>query len=79
MVTVPTAEFQRDFPAWQLRARREPIAATRDGQPSTVVISVEEYRRLKRRNRQALRVEMLDDATLAALAATEASEDAEAP
>jgi PHD/YefM family antitoxin component YafN of YafNO toxin-antitoxin module len=76
MVTVSTAEVQRDFPAWQFRARREPIAVTSDGQSSTVLISVEEYRRLKRRDRQALRVEMLDDATLAALAATEASEDA---
>jgi hypothetical protein len=41
-----------------------------------VLISVEEYRRLKRRDRLALRVGMLDDATLAALAATEPPEEA---
>jgi PHD/YefM family antitoxin component YafN of YafNO toxin-antitoxin module len=76
MVTVSTSEAQRDFPAWQLRAQREPIAVMSDGQPSTVLISVEEYRRLKRRDRQALRIEMLDDATLAALAATEPPREA---
>jgi PHD/YefM family antitoxin component YafN of YafNO toxin-antitoxin module len=76
MVTVSTVEVQRDFPAWQLRARREPVAVTNNGQPSTVLISMEEYRRLKRRDRQALRIEMLDDAALAALATTEAPEEA---
>jgi prevent-host-death family protein len=76
MVTVSTAEAQRDFPVWQLRARREAVAVTTNGQPGTVLISVEEYRRLKRRDRQALRVEMLDDAELAALAMTKAPEEA---
>jgi PHD/YefM family antitoxin component YafN of YafNO toxin-antitoxin module len=69
-------EVQRDFPVWQLRARREPVGVISDGQPSTVMISVEEYRRLKRRDRQALRVELLDDTVLEALATTEAPEEA---
>jgi hypothetical protein len=47
-----------------------------DGQPSTVLISVEKYRRLKRRDHQALRIEMLDDATLAALATTKPPNEA---
>nr|WP_294547373.1 type II toxin-antitoxin system prevent-host-death family antitoxin [uncultured Rhodopila sp.] len=71
-----TAEAQRDFSALQQRARTEPVTVTDNGLPVAVLMSFEEYRRLKRRDRQAIRVEMLDDATLEALAATEPPEEA---
>jgi PHD/YefM family antitoxin component YafN of YafNO toxin-antitoxin module len=75
-VTVSTFEAQRDFLAWQQRARIELVTVTDNGQTVSVLMSVEVYRRLKRRDRQAIRVEMLDDATHEALAATKPPEEA---
>jgi prevent-host-death family protein len=84
MLTVTAAEVQRDFATWQKRALTQPVGVTKGGRPLTVIVSAEEYERLKRRDQQALRVEELDDSTLAALASTEppdeaASYDHEAP
>jgi PHD/YefM family antitoxin component YafN of YafNO toxin-antitoxin module len=45
------------------------IFITRNGRPRTVLVSIEAYRRLKRRDREALRVEELSEGDLAAIAA----------
>ena len=78
MLIAMIAEVQSDFAAWQARAQTQPVAVTEAGEACTVILSAEEYRRLKRRDRQALRVEELDDDVLAALAASEPPEEAAA-
>jgi PHD/YefM family antitoxin component YafN of YafNO toxin-antitoxin module len=76
MLTATAAEVQRDFATWQERALIQPVEVTKGGQPLTVIVSAEEYQRLKRRDQQALRVEELDDRTLAALALAEPPDEA---
>ena len=49
-----------------------------NGRERTVIISVEEYRRLKRRNRQVLRLEDFTDADVAALEETRAPDSSKA-
>jgi prevent-host-death family protein len=66
---VPAAEFQRNIGVYQDKALVEPVFVTRNGRPRTVLVSVEEYQRLKRRDREALRVEELSERDLAAIAA----------
>jgi prevent-host-death family protein len=67
MATVPAAEFQRNIGTYQDRALTEPVFVTRNGREKTVLLSVEEYRRLKRRDREALAVEQLSDDDLTAI------------
>ena len=70
MLKVSAAEFQRNIGRYQDLALRQPVAVTRNGRDSTVLISTGEYERLKRRDREVLG---LDDFTEADLAALEAS------
>ncbi len=56
----------------------QPVAVTRNGRERTVMISVEEYRRLKRRDRQVLALEDFTDADIAALEQTRAPESSKA-
>jgi prevent-host-death family protein len=70
-MNVPAAEFQRNIGLYQDKALTEPVFVTRNGRERTVLISVEEYARLKQRDRQALRVEQLSEADIAAIAGTE--------
>jgi prevent-host-death family protein len=71
MITVSSAEFQRHFGRYQDEALTQPIAITRNGRERIVMLSVDEYRRLKRRAREALPVGALPDAELDAIAGTE--------
>jgi prevent-host-death family protein len=71
MITVSSAEFQRNFGMYQDKALAEPVAITRNGRERLVVLSVDEYRRLKRREREVLPVEALSDADLGSIARTE--------
>jgi prevent-host-death family protein len=50
-LTVSAAEFQRNIGRYQDLALRQPVAVTRNGRESCVLLSTEEYRRLKRRDR----------------------------
>ena len=56
----------------------QPVAVTRNGRERTVMISVEEYHRLKRRDRQVLGLEDFTDADIAALEQTRAPAAAKA-
>ena len=47
---VSAAEFQRNIGRYQDLALRQPVAVTRNGRDSTVLISTDEYERLKRRD-----------------------------
>ncbi len=70
-ISVPAAEVQRHFALWQDKALTQPVAVTSRGRPRVVMISVEEFQRLRRRDRQALRVEDLPEDLVEAIAATE--------
>ena len=53
MVRMTEAELQQGFRALAERARREPVTITTpDGRDEFVVLSAEEYARLKRRDRR---------------------------
>jgi PHD/YefM family antitoxin component YafN of YafNO toxin-antitoxin module len=54
------------------------VAVTRNGRERTVMISTEEYQRLKRRDREVLGLEDFTDADLAAIAEAEAPPEAAA-
>ncbi|MGA1373076.1 MAG: type II toxin-antitoxin system Phd/YefM family antitoxin [Pseudomonadales bacterium] len=71
MITISSAEFQRNFGVYQDKALSEPVAITRNGRERLVVVSADEYRRLKRRAREVLPVEALSDAELDAIGRTE--------
>ena len=58
METVSAGEFQRKIGHYQDRALVEPVTITNNGRERLVMLSVEEYRRLKRRDRKVM---MLDD------------------
>jgi len=53
---VSAADFQRNIGRYQDIALRQPVAVTRNGRESCVLISVEEFNRLKRRDREVLRI-----------------------
>lgn len=71
MLTATAAEIQRNFGHWQDKALQQPVRVTRNGRPKVVILSVEEYQRLRRRDRQALRIEELSRDELAAIATAE--------
>ena len=71
MIRVTAAEFQKNIGRYQDVALTEPVTVTRNGRDRTVVLSVEEYQRLKRRDREVLG---LDDFTQGDLDAIRAAE-----
>jgi prevent-host-death family protein len=62
MLKVSAADFQRNIGRYQDLALREPVAVTRNGRESCVLISTEEYYRLKRRDREVLGIEDFSEA-----------------
>ncbi|WP_424138266.1 type II toxin-antitoxin system prevent-host-death family antitoxin, partial [Roseomonas chloroacetimidivorans] len=46
-LAVPAAEVQRRFALYQDKALTQPVAVTSRGRPRVVMISVEEYERLR--------------------------------
>lgn len=75
---VPAGEFQRRVGEFADIALTRPVTITRNGRDRTVLISAEEYTRLRRRDRLALRIEDFSDADLDAIAAAEAPDEAAA-
>jgi len=71
MITVSAADFQRHFGRYQDEALVQPVAITRNGRQRLVVISTEEYHRLKRRSRDVLRAGDLTDAEMDQIAQTD--------
>jgi prevent-host-death family protein len=68
MITVSATEFQQHVGRYQDEALRQPVAITRNGRERLVMLSAEEYRRLKRRDREVIRVEDLGDEEVAKIA-----------
>ena len=75
---VTSTEFQKEVGRYADIALTRPVTVTRNGRDRTVLISAEEYQRLKRRDRQVLGLADFDDADLAAIASSEAPEAAAA-
>lgn len=69
-IRVSAAEFQENVVRYQSIALRRPVTVTEDGRERTVLISVEEYVRLKRRDRDVLGLDDFTDADIAALEAS---------
>ncbi len=78
MLKVPAGEFQRHIGQYQDIALTQPVAVTRNGRERTVMISVEEYHRLKRRDRQVMGLEDFSEADIAALEMARAAESSKA-
>ena len=66
--TVTATELQRNFGKYEALARRGPVEVTNDGERSVVVLSVEDYDRLRALDdRRAYAIEDLPDRFVAAL------------
>ena len=78
MRRVTSTEFQKKVGLYQDLALGEPLTVTRNGRDKLVVLSVEEYHRLKGRDREVLRVEALSTEDLKAIAAAKPPAEAAA-
>lgn len=67
IVSVTSADFQRNIGRYQDEALKKPVAITKNGRPRTVLISAEEYERLKRRDRQVMMAGEVSERQVAAL------------
>lgn len=76
MVRVTSAEFQKNIGRYQDLALTQPVTVTRNGRDRTVVLSADEYARLKRRDRQVLSLAEFSDADIEAIACAEAPAEA---
>lgn len=68
---VTTAEFIKNYGSLADRALMEPVTITKNGRDRLVVVSVEEYDRLSRRDRRVLQPEMLTEEQAALIAKAE--------
>jgi prevent-host-death family protein len=68
---VTTAEFIKHYGRLADRALSEPLTITKNGHDRLVVLSAEEYERLKRRDRQVIRAGELTDEEVALIAKVE--------
>ena len=78
MANVTSADFQRGFGRYREVAQREPVVITSHGRDSLVLLSAEEYRRLKRLDREPLYPWELDEADVTALREAHAPDEAAA-
>lgn len=68
MSTVSSSQFQRDVSRYQDAALSEPLFITNRGRERLVLMSAEEYRRLRRRAREVLTAGELSEAELEQIA-----------
>ncbi len=68
---ISSAEFQKKFGSLADKALTEPVIVTRNGRDRLVLMSVEEYDRLKRRDRRVVRLEDFTDEEMALIAQAE--------
>ena len=67
MCVVSAGDCHRNFGHYQDRALVEPVVITRKGREQVVMISSDEYRRLKRRDRKVMTLDDFTDEDIAAL------------
>jgi prevent-host-death family protein len=71
MPRVSSTEFQRNPGLYQDIAQREPVTVTSHGRERTVLLSADEYHRLKLRDREVLLVEELSEEEIEAIRTAE--------
>jgi hypothetical protein len=71
MIRVSSTEFGKEVGRYQDMALAEPVVVTRDGRDRTVMISADEYMRLKRRDRQVFAAGDLPDELIDAIRTSE--------
>lgn len=69
---VTSAEFIKGYGALADKALTEPVTITKNGRDRLVLVSAEEYQRLRRRDRHAFRAEELSEADIALIGKAEA-------
>ena len=72
---VSTAEFIRNYGTLADKALSEPVVITKNGRERLVMLSAEEYRRLKRRDRRVVRLEDFSEEEMALIANSEPDRD----
>jgi len=70
-VTLSASEFQDRVGEALDRSLSQPVLITKHGRPRNVVLSYDEYERLRARDRRAVRAENLTDEDIAALESSE--------
>ncbi len=70
-ISVSAGEFRKSYGRISEAALREPVTITSHGRERLVLLSADEYRRLKEKDRQALYPWELDDGDLKALETSE--------
>ena len=75
MEIVPSGELQKQFGRYSDEAMIRPVGVSRNGRVRFVMVPVDEYERLRRRERIAGRVEDLDDETLEAIRGVDIATD----
>lgn len=78
MSKVTSTEFVRTPGLYQDQAQREPVVIMKHNREHAVILSAEEYRRLKRRDRMVFRSGEVPADLIAAIANATAPEDAAA-
>jgi hypothetical protein len=71
MSRVTSAEFQRNIALYQDKALAEPVTITTEGREYLVLLSAQEFQRLKRRDRRVFAADDLTPQQIAALEKTE--------
>ena len=75
---VTTADFIKNFGQLADQALMSPVTITKNGRDRLVVLSVEEYQRLKRRDRQVYRAHEIPQVLVEAIATADAPAEAAA-
>ncbi len=76
MRKITSSELQRQIGAQLDAAQRQPVVIASNGRERAVLLSMDEYERLKRRDREVLDVGQLSDDDLAAIGAAQAPAEA---
>lgn len=77
-LTVPAGEVASRFGYYTDEAMQRPVGIQRHGTTRIVMLSLKEYERLKRRDREVIRMQDIDDETLAAILNAEIPAEARA-
>lgn len=78
MIKISSIDFGREPEHYQGLALAEPVLVTREGHDSVVVISAEEFRQLKLRDREVIGIEDFTAAEIEAVRTAQPSPEADA-
>jgi len=74
-VKVTTADFIKNYGRLADKALSEPVTITKNGHDRLVILSAEEYARLKRRDRRVIQAGDLTDEEIALIAAAKVPDE----